>query len=59
MESENPYYQCDLCQDLSDCPAPDVQQNFLGTPLPPDTCPRPIDIMKATMKKQKRHDNKN
>ena len=53
---ENPYWQCDGCKDLSDCPEPDISIDLLGQPLPPDCCPRPIDIMKETEKRRKQYD---
>jgi hypothetical protein len=53
-EDNNPYPECVKCKDLGDCPHPDIEMNCLGTPMCPDCCPRPIDIMKETLKKRKR-----
>jgi len=46
------YPECDTCKDLSNCPHPEIAQDMLGTPMPPEGCPRPIAVMKATVKKQ-------
>jgi len=55
MKSKNdpPYEECEKCQDLRDCPYPDL--NFLSEPMIPDCCPRPIEIMNRTLKVQKVH----
>lgn len=53
MKSEDPYKECANCKTLGDCPHPDVEENCLGTPMCPDCCPRPIEIMKETLKKRK------
>jgi hypothetical protein len=53
-ESDYPYPQCDKCKDIGDCPHPDVEENMLGTPMPPLVCLRPIDVMKSTLKKRKK-----
>jgi hypothetical protein len=49
----NPYWQCEKCKDLSDCPCPEISLDMFGVPLPPDVCPRPMDIMKETEKNRK------
>jgi hypothetical protein len=59
MEIKEPYPQCATCKVLDDCPYPEVDNNFLGTPLPPDECPRPIEVMKRTHKKHKLNKQKN
>ena len=56
MKNEYPYWQCTNCKDLSDCPAPDISQDFLGTPLPPDGCPKPNKVMEQAEKRRKRYD---
>jgi len=53
MKPEFPYKECHKCQVLDDCPCPDVTDDLLSTPLPPDCCPRPFEIIKATNKKHK------
>jgi len=53
MKNETPYWQCEKCKDLSDCPAPDILQDLLGTPLPPDECPKPNKVMAQTEKRRK------
>jgi len=52
-ESGNPYPQCETCKDIGDCPAPDVTMDGLSTPMPPEVCLRPIEVMKETLKKRK------
>jgi hypothetical protein len=49
-----PYPECTKCKDLGDCPCPDVDEDGLGTPLPPDSCPCPISVIKETLKKRKK-----
>jgi len=51
LKSEYPYKECKTCKDLSDCPEPEVGDGAMSLPMIPDCCPRPIDIMKATLKK--------
>jgi hypothetical protein len=53
MEKSYPYPECVNCNVLDDCPHPDISDDMLGTPLPPDSCLKPIEIMKATLKKHK------
>ena len=53
MESENPYPECEKCKELGDCKHVEVAQDLMGSPLPPDSCPRFLDVMKATVKKRK------
>jgi hypothetical protein len=52
-KEEDPYKECATCKDLSDCPCPEISLDMFGVPLPPDCCPRPIDIMNETEKKRK------
>ena len=59
MKSENPYPECETCKDLGDCPHPEVAQDGMGTNMTPDCCPKPIEVMKATVKKRKLFRNKN
>lgn len=53
MNSDDPYWECEWCKDLGDCPYPEVAQDGMGSPMCPECCPRPIEIMKATLKKKK------
>jgi len=53
MEKSYPFEECKKCQVLDDCPCPDVTDDLLSTPFPPDCCPRPFQIIKATQKKHK------
>jgi len=53
-KEDNPYPQCDKCRTLEDCPCPDLgDENQMSLPMIPDICPKPIIIMKATLKKHK------
>ena len=52
---KDPYPECEKCKDLSDCAYPDIED--LGdcfNPLPPNDCPRPMDVMNETRKKYKK-----
>ena len=55
--SENPYPQCATCKTLTDCPHPETAVDLLGSPLPPDVCPKPMEVMARTLKKKKLIDN--
>ncbi len=59
MESDLPYPECEDCKDLGDCPHPEVENNLMGTPMTPECCPKPIDVMKATLKRKKLLRNRN
>jgi len=48
---EYPFEECKSCRILDDCPCPEVSQDMLGTPLPPESCPKPMSVMRATVKK--------
>jgi hypothetical protein len=52
-ENYNTYPECEKCKDLGDCKHPDVADDLMGSVLPPNDCPRPMDIMKETTKKRK------
>jgi len=58
MKSENPYKECEKCKTIADCPHPDVEDNGLGTPMPPDVCLRPIEVMNETLKMRKKNARK-
>jgi hypothetical protein len=53
MEDDYPYHECKSCKDLGDCPCADIDDDGLGSPMCPDNCPKPILVMKATLKKKK------
>jgi len=53
MKTNNPYKECLFCKDLGDCPHPDVSNDTMGVPLPPDEYPKPIEIIKQTINKRK------
>lgn len=40
-----PFDECEYCKTIIDCPHPDVDLSGFGVPMPPDCCPRPMDIM--------------
>jgi hypothetical protein len=48
-----PYEECKHCKTLTDCPYVEVALDGLGSPLPPANCPKPIEVMKATLKIKK------
>jgi hypothetical protein len=54
-ESDYPYSQCEKCKDIGDCPAPDLTMDGMSSPLPPEVCLKPIDVMNATLKKRKKN----
>jgi hypothetical protein len=58
MQTNYPYPECEVCKDLGDCKHLDIALDGLGTPLPPEICQKPIDVMKATMKKRKKENGK-
>jgi hypothetical protein len=53
MQSKLPFPECMNCKDLGDCKHPDVTLDGFSSPLPPDECPHPIQIMKETVKRRK------
>jgi hypothetical protein len=52
-ESSNPYPECEKCKTLADCPHPEVAQDLMGSPMPPEVCLKPIDVMRETLKTRK------
>jgi len=54
MESKKdfPFNECKLCRTLDDCPNPDLPTDELGMSLPPDECPKPMNIMRRTLRKR-------
>jgi len=57
MEKNNPFKECETCKTLADCKHVNVAQDMMGTPMPPDNCPKPIEVIRQTLKlkKQKRN----
>lgn len=53
MEESYPFNECKNCKTIADCPHPDVEDNFFGTPMPPDSCLKPFEIMHNTTKKER------
>jgi len=53
MEKSYPFEECRTCKVLDDCPHPDLSDGELSLPMIPDECLKPIEIMKATLKKHK------
>lgn len=45
---KNPFDECEWCETIADCPHPTVDNDNKGTPIPPDECPKPMAILKAT-----------
>ncbi len=52
-KEDDPYPECAACKTLGDCPHPDVAQDMMGSPQPPEVCLKPIDVMRDTLKKRK------
>lgn len=50
-----PYKECEDCRDLGDCRHLEIAEDMMGSPMPPNNCPRPMDILKETYKRKK-HD---
>ncbi len=48
-----PFDECRECQSIKDCPHPEVELDGLGSPIPPDDCPRFTDIMKTIVEQQR------
>lgn len=59
LQPSDPFPECAACDELGKCPRPDVAQDGFGTPMPPDVCLRPVDVMIATEKKHKLINTKN
>lgn len=57
-ESDHPYKECISCKTIADCPHPDVTMDGLSTPMPPDVCLKPIDVMNETLKTRKKRNVK-
>jgi hypothetical protein len=53
MRKNEPYPECANCKDLDDCKHPDVENNGFSSPMPPDNCLKPIEVMINTLKKRK------
>jgi hypothetical protein len=53
METKDPYRECATCKVLDDCPHPELTDDMMSSPLPPQDCPRPILTMRRTMRKHK------
>jgi hypothetical protein len=50
---ENPFPECENCKTLLDCKHVEVTDDMMGSPLPPESCLKPMDIMKNTLKLRK------
>ncbi len=53
--NELPYPECEKCQELGDCKHPDVTMDGFSSPMPPDNCPKGMEILKKLYNKRK-HD---
>lgn len=51
--NEYPYPECNCCKDLSDCKHAELSDDGICSPLPPDVCPKPIEVMKNYVKLKK------
>lgn len=40
MENEYPFVECFQCNWIGNCPNPDVSDNVLPHPIPPENCPK-------------------
>ena len=50
--NETPYAECEGCKTLDDCPHAEKAQG-LHSAMPPDNCPKPIEIVRHTRNKRK------
>ena len=50
--NEVPYESCLTCKTLADCPYKEKAEGLSGE-MPPDNCPKPIEIMRHTLNKRK------
>jgi hypothetical protein len=48
-----PYEQCGECKTLDDCKHKDLPLDEVGLPMPPDACPKAIEVMRRTLNKRK------
>jgi hypothetical protein len=50
---KDPYPECENCKCIEDCPHPTVELNMVVCiPMPPDVCPKPMDILRTKRKKK-------
>lgn len=56
MKNGDPYPECKTCKDLSDCPKPDITDDLMGSPLPPNECPKANKIMAQTEKRRRKYE---
>jgi len=57
-ESDYPYKECESCKTIADCPHPDCDNDMLGSPMPPEICLRPIEVMNETLKSRKKRNGR-
>jgi len=50
--------ECANCKTMKDCPRPDIDTDGLSSPLPPEGCPQPIQVMENTMYFKRVTDNR-
>jgi len=53
LKDDLPYVECKFCRTLDDCKHVDKPTDGLSMGLPPDICPKPINVMRRTVKKHK------
>ena len=55
--NDAPYPECEQCRTLADCRHAEKGEG-LETELPPDNCPKPMEVMRHTLHKRKLDRNK-
>jgi hypothetical protein len=45
MNEIYPYYECFECTNIICCPHPDVSEDYLPKPIPPENCPKRDEII--------------
>jgi hypothetical protein len=46
--SDYPYRECIKCENIGNCPHPDIAQDGMGTPVAPEDCPKKEKINGTT-----------
>ena len=58
IDEPYPYPECKLCRTVDDCKHADKPEGEFHIPMPPDNCPKPINVMRRTLRKYKRNENR-
>jgi len=48
-----PYEECLLCKTIDDCKHADKSDDEMSSALPPDNCPKSMEVMRHTLHKRK------